>query len=557
MSRVVVELGPTGVEVIGLKAGSPSGSHARRVIGFDRSNNTAGALISLEKPLRDCIGELGLRGSRACVVYVSPFGASQLVSCPKAVGIRNAEPAALLALTTSVDIAPTSLCLSSAPVHEDGPYGIGGDAGPQLHVMASADEEDTIGMIFGMCSRAGLLVDRIVPAEAAGMAQAISIAIGASGAGPIAVLWLGRHGSALAAAEADVLALARSVSLGLSTLAASLTREIRPRAPHGSGPLPAFTLSDAQAWDVLFQVGIPSQDAPVDGLPDFTSASLLPLLQPALQRLSVEVKQSLRFGLPERARSRVRLLVAGPGGDVPGLAQAIANHVGCELFQKSAHPDAQPSRWIDPRRIPAEFNFLPRSIRDAHLARRLRTSILVGAAIALAAIAGEYLWTRRVIGEQALLLSKLNQNRGPLDQAKHDRDEALALREKLDSLRAAISSATGDRPETAALLALLADATPDAAALRSIELTSAPSHATIEGFVPNLPNTDPAQVIHDFVERLSAAPIIASARLTSSSRGSGPTGDCQIFSIDLNLVALPPSAVLAPTIAATTEPPSP
>lgn len=551
MAKVVVELGPTGVEIIGLRAGSPSGVRGRRVIGFDRSGNAAGAIVSLEKPLRDCIGELGLRGARACVIYDSPFGSSQVVSCPKAVGLRNAEPAALLALTTSVDITSESLCLTCAGIHEDGPYGLGGDRGPQLHVMASADEEDTIGMVFGMCSRAGLIVERVVPAEAAGLSQAISIAIGASGAGPIAVLWLGRHHAALAAAEADVLALARGVSIGLATLAQSLTREIRPRAadPHA----PPLMLSDVQAWEVLRSVGVPTEDAPIPGFPEVSASALLPLLQPALQRLSVEVKQSLRFGLPDRARARVRLLLAGPGAEIPGLGQAIANHVGCSLFQASAHPDAQSSASIDPRRIPAEFNLLPRAIRDAHLAKRLRTLILAGACVALSAIAGEYLWTRHLVSQHAGTLAKLNQNRALVDQAMLARDDALARQHTLDSLRQSIRAHAGDAPDVAAFLALLASATPDDAALRSIDLTSASASASLNGFVPIQPNIDPAQVIHDFVERLAASPLVASARLAASARAAGPQGDCQNFTIDLTLIALPPAALTPPSNLAALE----
>ena len=64
----------------------------------------------------------------------------------------------------------------------------------------------------------------------------------------------------------------------------------------------------------------------------------MPQIQPVLQRYVVELRQSLRFGLPEEERDAIEISVSGPGSMIFGLPELIA----WELKLKFS-VDSQPS----------------------------------------------------------------------------------------------------------------------------------------------------------------------------------------------------------------------
>ncbi len=107
----------------------------------------------------------------------------------------------------------------------------------------------------------------------------------------------------LAVGRPGRLAFVRSIGVGTESFADALVRPLRARAAE-TAPV---SLDRESVRSVLRQVGIPSPDALIPGHPELTGASLLPVLHPVIQRLALEIKQSVRFGV-EDADTGTRVL---------------------------------------------------------------------------------------------------------------------------------------------------------------------------------------------------------------------------------------------------------
>lgn len=88
-----------------------------------------------------------------------------------------------------------------------------------------------------------------------------------------------------------------------------------------------FQIDEAQAIELRNRVGIPDREAEI-GLHNLKGKSLLPLLEPAIQRFAQQLTQWLTFAATTEGGGQVqRLQVVGQGALLPGLGDALSQRL--------------------------------------------------------------------------------------------------------------------------------------------------------------------------------------------------------------------------------------
>jgi Tfp pilus assembly PilM family ATPase len=561
-TRLIIEISPSRVEVATLRGSSILEWRSERFQRADWPSPYTTALPEVTTALSRLLSDLNSRSGAATVVYSAPGSVSAVTSFASAVSAASYEQASLLALANvadfPIDDAPSDTCLVFSDRVAKGTKDAPGPPA-QRHILAAADAEARSAALTACVEAAGLKVDRILPVDAVCLADAIKTAAGAGEPGDLtAIVWIGEHSTSLAVAEHGRLLFVRTIAAGSEGLAEVLCRPLRPRDPNA----PAITLTHDAARSLLFAAGIPAADAPIASHPTLAGSSLLPHLQPVLQRLSIEIKQSLRFGVPEGERAKVRLRLAGPGAAIPGLGDSIARAAGFPFDESSeaAAPDGADSSTggviAALSRCPAvTLALMPTAVRQAWELRRSRKALVAGAIVALLYVGYETVDVRLSIASERARLAGINSSlqtdQGPLAL----RQQAMAAHQQVAEAESRARRKLDQTADWSALLESISEQTPLQIRLTSLEMRqdpAQPASATLalKAYVRFSEAPDPARLIHDYVERLQTVPIVSGVRLVSAQRVSLAGHDAQSFDLSIAVVPVPSQTTLPPAHAA-------
>jgi Tfp pilus assembly PilM family ATPase len=547
--RVIIELSPSRIEVATLRGTTVGEWRCERVGRAEWPSPYTTALSDAAGSITKLLAELGIRAAHATVIYSAPGSVTGLTSCATSINTAGAEQAAMLALANVADFpiedAPSDTCtlyIDKAVKHS----GETPPPAPQRHILACAEAEQRAAAICEAVAGAGLSVDGLIPAEAVSTADAIRIATSHASPDEIAaVVWVGEHSTSLAVGSPGRLLFVRTISAGTEALAEVLCRPLRSRDPE----VPAVTLTYEAARTLLLALGVPAPDASVPGHPTLAGSALLPHLQPILQRLSIEIKQSLRFGVPESDRSRVRLLLAGPGAAVPGLGEAIERVSGFPIAlvgEGTLSPDASDSSTggligAFSRCPTLSIGVLHARARQIVSLRRARKALLIGASLALAYVGyGAFDAYSTLARDKATLnsiTSTLQGSQGPLAV----RQTAMSARAALTDAERRLRKVMEQSPDWATLLEILSQSTPTEVRISGLDMTRDAGRCSVElrGHIRFEEVRDPAAMIHKYVASLESIPMIDGVRLGATTRSSQAGHDSQTFSLTIGVVALP------------------
>lgn len=564
--QAIVELTPSRLTVSTLRSGKVVDS---RTLRFDRAEwppTWTSSLPDFADQLKAMVDELRCAGSHTTIIYSAPGSLASVTSCPSAAGIGNAERAARLALANVADfpieISPTG---TASLLNERMKRRSGESWVPNCHVLAASDSEDRTQPLCDWAEQAGLQPMRVLNAECVALADAVSFVTAPKQEGVKAVLWLGEHCAVLAAGVSGRLLFVRTLNAGSEMLAEALTSSLRPAREAD----PPVHLTRQQARDLLMRVGVPAPDQDVPGHSDLVGASLLPHLQPLIQRLSIEAKQSLRFGVPDMLRPGVKLTIIGAGAAIPRLGDVVSRAAGVP-FEASTDESAARSLTQSLVRHPKlPINVAPSEIRAIGAARKMRSALVAGVAIAAMVVAGEYIMTGAQISKERARLTAANQASQGSNAAALTLQRAINAQTTLTAIDARVNAALAEAPCFAEFLAQLSTA-PPSIRLSSIELASDGKNgnkATLLGKVSYREAPDASAQINRFITELSAMPIVESARLGNTQRSTSDGFDTQAFEISIALLSIPAASVradipstppaLAPTPPTTGQPASP
>lgn len=536
-ASVVIEISPTRFEAVRL--GKPS-SHTAVALDGLAPDDLASILDGASVRLKNWVASTKSAGAHAIVFYRSADAFVGAVNCPKKAGARGVAGAVRLALTDSV---PFPLDRNPWAVHrlwtdKDSPA-------PSVHVLAAADNDENAVRIAEWITSAGLVPSRIVPADAPLLAMAVRDATGNNQPATVLTLRLGEHSLALVASTGRTIHFIRCLAIGAESLVSAYRGSAWSQAAGSRR-----TESDVPR-SMLYRHGVPDRDAVLDEDAGITGIDVLPRLQPVLQRIGVEIKQSIRFGLSEPQRDNLALQVTGFGAAIPHLAEVLAAQAALRALESHEPSSAAPTSLTHgpiagKDALPPALNLLPVAAAAANGARRIKQAVWCGAAIAAAIIFANYLLTQQAIESRtrsfdALLLAAESNKAAELEEQVRRAADGVVMAEKL------LTRSLGESPDFGAVLTLLADATPDAIRIDEIAISddpSEPASCVIQGRV--LPASEPpATIIKSYVDRLRAAPIVCAVSIGSSDRRDSENVDVIAFDLRLELVRVPALALLA------------
>jgi Tfp pilus assembly PilM family ATPase len=342
-------------------------------------------LTEAVKPVQNALKDMRAEGAAAMVFYRSPTELADYATL-QFKSASEAKQAAILGCADSLS-CPLDQAVSEA-------YVLSRDvtAGrAQTHLVVAADRDENIHALTNFVEECGLKFAGATPIDAVIMVKVARQAL-REAKEPTGYLYIGERRSFFVIASHGTLMFARPISLGLDALTQALTRPIRSAA--GGDPI-ELTIDIAR--DILHQHGFAKRSQVVYEPLGLIAGQILPSLQPVVQRFIVELRQSLRFGLPESKRQSVNLRLMGPGSTIPGFGAIIAEEIQAvvtpdDSYSKfdPAKPDSLGSELRDAARSRRIFPYLllqPQMIARALQNTRIRRWLWVGAAAALGLVA--------------------------------------------------------------------------------------------------------------------------------------------------------------------------
>lgn len=535
----VIEVSPSRLEVAVVRGGHVVAARSQRHDGVGWSDTWPGGLLALDAALATAVQELGIAGSEAMVIAHSPSAACGVFACNAAAGQSGGQNAALLALA---NVCQHGFASNPAEVSVLARDTEATAQGKQTHWLAYTDRDRTSAALMAWADRAGLRTSGSIPAEALDLATAVDHVRRAPADGPPAVvLLMGEHNCVLAAGNAARLRFVRTIGVGVETLVDALTRPMTARDGHTS-----VTLTRSEAREILWNRGVPARGDVLDDARGLDGAAALPLLQPVIQRLSVEAKQSMRFGLSEEERAGAAVRMLGIGSGLTGFARAVSLQSGLQVEGPATGWSTPTSAAHGPiaswaQRAPLE-GLVPTATGEVREMSRSRRRLHAGIAIAAAVVATDAWVTRFELGREAKRMQAI----AGVSRAAVDAQEAVATAQtQMIALEARVRDTASASPRWAPALTMAATLAPQTIRLDSVALSaeSGTPHVLLTGFAQESDGSDATRAVKDYLESLGDLPIVRAVVLKKTERANYQGVDQQHFEILATLVK--PAAVAA------------
>lgn len=523
--QVVIALMPSGLRGATVAAGG-------EVIRADRiplapglfENAWQQGLRPLDESLRMLRESLGVQpGARTLAAYTSPSLLADVFASPTSG--QTAVRAAELSLRQNIAGDPGEWTTHTAMWATGG-----GGGGQHQHLLTAADRCSMVDAMGSWLRRAKMTPIGCIPLKLA-VADAALQASGSvsnnSGDADAPVMYVGEHTTVLLRVGANGLDFVRAIDIGYALLIEAIARG----AASAGVTLPSGT----HASRLLFANGIPRKGETIDPALGLRAEAVLPLLQSAVQRFGVEARQTLRFALAEGELLRTSIRLLGPGSTIRGLASALTAYLDVPV--DASTEDRANTDLEDPlgdladaiAMRPVMQPFIPACQREEMGARRGRLATLCGGAAAIAMMGAGY-WS--TLKAEHLLLAREAQQ-APAVRAMDQRADAAGKSEALTSEMSRVArdldDALGRRPLWAQSLAALSNITGSSITLAEITGGYPPEQRgnavlTLRGVASPGPESQSADELAGFVDRLSKQPNVLNAGLTSTRATQDPGG---------------------------------
>ena len=523
---------------------------------FDPSPQHWGEEIrGMAKSIRGAAAEMCATGAPAIVLYHGPSDLAEYAS-QQFKDAEDAKQAAILACSESLGCPMDQAVCEAVVVGRDS-----SSAQPHTHVVVAADRDEMVCDIAEMVNSAGLRFVSAAPIDAIIMAavaqQALQSKNEYSGR-----LYIGEQRSFFVICGSGSLLFARPISLGLDALVTSLTRPIR--TPAGT----SIELATDTAREILQTHGFAKRSQVVHEQHGLLAGHLLPLLQPVVQRFIVELRQSIRFGLPESRRQSVKIEVAGPGSTIPGFTEIIAaelqtevaaNAAGKSRLLEAGAPNSELADAIMHRRLLSALALHPRHIARVRSASKFRRWLLAGAGAALGLVAFDAMRMQAKVAETRIRAVQSSSSASDSKKLQATASKLFDRFKALDKLEATIATETAAQFDLRAYLHELSQITPKSVRLTNItfQQTDTIPSGTINGYA--LDEGGAGKSLEPFIKQLRGSPLFEDVVLVNVQLSSLGERKGQRFEARFTGIAAPKAAGagLAQGQAAESKPPAP
>jgi len=537
--QVIVELQPNRVDVV-MHDGGRSRKSARIRTALDTDpHKWVEGVLRLKDALSKTVADLHLEGHPAVVFYSSPTQVVELVSTE----VKSTADACDAARLRCID----SLSFSSLTTVSDS-ICIGRDTGRgsrKLHALAALEREDVLNAMADLVEAADLRFEFATPISASILrclaAQALHRAKGCQGR-----LYLGERHSYFLISDDGRIIFSRIINIGIDDLARSLTRPIR----MGDGD-ESVELDVADARTILLAAGIPTRPMIIDETRGLTSQQILPLLQPVLQRLLVELRQSLRFGLNDQQRSAIRIETSGPGSSLAGMTEYLVEVLELPITADVAYarydanePAAAGSEFLDAIRDMGEhtpIQLLPERHAAASRKGKLRQWLWAGAAAAVLMITLDGIGYQIRIDALRENMQRVEGLSEEYDRMKQNGERLRATLVALNGLESCVLREMGVSADYRAALQEVAAIAPEHIRFTKIQLrgSDADTALSLTGYAFDDGADDQDRPLERFMEALEQSPLFADARLVTVQASSFEQRSGRRFEISGVLLHVP------------------
>lgn len=379
----VISLVPNRLSVMLVSRGRVQQSESTSLQSQDWSEVWADGLMQLDLPLRQLLSRFPKRSmGNATLIYESRTLTKQITTDEQ--GGTFARDTARSKLREMVGL-DTPVCVMP----------LGGEqvtGGPTL-MLAYADRDDTLRSLYAWLNRCGVRVSGMIPSSVASVVVASEQAQSLDD--ETAVFYLDAHCGVLCYATNNRLKLVRPTDIGYNKLAESYLQVFQEHQEKNDGGENPTQCCIQDALNCLVDNGIPFQPQQYKDIE--LRSSVLPRMAPVLQRIGIDVKQTIRFGIGGETMLK-NLVVAGPGAAIPNITRAVGEHLELHMQLAAGHEQFEPAvsggfgtteqQFIAmSKSIPV---LLPRIAGDERSRKQLQRAVSIGAVLALGAIAGQF-----------------------------------------------------------------------------------------------------------------------------------------------------------------------
>lgn len=489
-------------------------------------------LVPLDRHLRQLLARFAADGGRADVTLIYS-GSQSVVQVHEIPGSRqDARRAAILKAREGVG---QSLITDAVVLARSA------DKPAHWIVLTVSDRDDHTNKLYAWINRCGGQTVALIP-EAACVAEGAARRALASEE-VTACCFMGHGWSAITCGSSRGLYLVRAFEFGHRVISDVFQRTLDP-----DGLAEDRDLGER----AMFESGLPFKSGQTS---DELRSKVLPLVAPVLQRFCVEVKQTLRFGMPANA-SPATLILDGPGALIGHLPASVTETINMHV---RLAPGLQPRTTLEPfaegstersRALAADgagIRLIPGAAVEYRSTQLLTRSLVAGTLAAGLLLASELAYT-------------IHQERS-LDPALGAMAPRLAALTREDSMRARIDEITrvtgavaievaglgGPTPDWVGVLALISAAGSEDIIFDEIDgHAGQPSEIRIRGACSGPDDTAVSAVMTGMMQRFQSDPLVVAVEQGSTNRESAPDGSViRSFAITLSLkpVAMPHEAL--------------
>lgn len=400
------------------------------------------------------------------------------------------------------------------------------------HVLVAGDEDGAAQALFAWVARAGGRAESYVPRRAAALAAVFDRAIAFENPLQTAFCYIDLGSSALIAMHEGRLELVRGIGVGYQAFAEAYARAeahaaTRPEGDNNTeddADLGEPELDMLLGEELLRDNGVPGKGAPISRPDNPRRRSAGPLLAPVVQRLCVEVKQTLRYGVLEAGRRPKRMILLGPGAGVPGLADALFSSTELDTNVPSGTPTGRLEPFSETtlegefaRGLCTALRILPRSasqrIEASHRAAGIRTAVLVAGGLLLAE-AGVISLQRGAVDRRFVNAAT---EIGDVREFREAHDRADEIGEALSTAAFTSEQLVGSQPEWRSVILEIAAAAQDRVTLSEIRgfYEGNAARVLISGTAPT--EGEGQSPFRAFTERLQRSPLVERVEIGSTT----------------------------------------
>jgi len=523
-TRLVVTLTPTRIDAAVVSGRKIRASKRAPIRAHDWDQAWEEGLSPYDTALSNLLKALGVSGLRADVLYSSPATVSEVRFIA---GDKDSAPvAARLALLERVSgpgrehiASATSLDVKAADESA-------------CVVLTTSDADPHAQAVFAWIARAGCRLGMMIPDHAIRLRRAVQMIAACDQDDRVACL-LDERATILLCGGRGRLRAIRSIDFGYALLSEAYARGMRSE----SEDTPELASGQLDSLERLFKSGIPAKSqaaAEREAL-----RRVMPLLQPVLQRYCIELKQTIRFGMPGLAQPPSHILFTGPGAGIPRLCASIAENIDAYAEIDPASEGFEPRAVCPPgglesellERPAEELRLVPSIVAEQSAARRISAGVRTGALCAAMALAGE----GAVLYASQRDLDASIRAAEPLLQSVRDyraqSERAAAMKTSLDRAVTTMSDRVADQPDWFAVLAELATIVPAQVTIediRGFEERGSPV-LSIAGSIAIDPGALSGAGLPELMDTFRASPLFSDVQLGATNLYETQLGSAKRF----------------------------